>query len=254
MNWKFISSGINSGSYNMDFDMMLAKSLNSNEAILRLYQWKPNCISLGTNQSEGSLKLEKIITNNMDVVKRPTGGRAILHSEELTYSVIYPIFNKFSPKELYREINLALKKGLIMFNSILENIKLEYVQPHFPSFYKKDKSVVCFAVSSKDEINFEGKKIVGSAQRKMRNVILQHGSILCGGKHKEITEYLNLPEESLREIRNEINYNTTDLNEILKENINIEGLISSIKRGFETHFNFVFENLEQKSDLALSFV
>lgn len=254
MNWKFISSGINSGSYNMDFDMMLAKSLNSNEAILRLYQWKPNCISLGTNQSEGSLKLEKIITNNMDVVKRPTGGRAILHSEELTYSVIYPIFNKFSPKELYREINLALKKGLIMFNSILENIKLEYVQPHFPSFYKKDKSVVCFAVSSKDEINFEGKKIVGSAQRKMRNVILQHGSILCGGKHKEITEYLNLPEESLREIRNEINYNTTDLNEILKENINIEGLISSIKRGFEIHFNVVFENLEQKSDLALSFV
>ncbi len=254
MNWKFISSGINSGSYNMDFDMMLAKSLNSNEAILRLYQWKPNCISLGTNQSEGSLKLKKIITNNIDVVKRPTGGRAILHSEELTYSVIYPICNKFPPKELYREINLALKKGLIMFNSILENIKLEYVQPHFPSFYKKDKSVVCFAVSSKDEINFEGKKIVGSAQRKMRNVILQHGSILCGGKHKEITEYLNLPEESLREIRNEINYNTTDLNEILKENINIEGLISSIKRGFETHFNFVFENLEQKSDLALSFV
>jgi len=68
MIWKFISSGINNGSYNMDFDMMLAKSLNSNEAILRLYQWKPYCISLGTNQSEGSLKLEKIITNNIDLV------------------------------------------------------------------------------------------------------------------------------------------------------------------------------------------
>lgn len=254
MNWKFISSGINSGSYNMDFDMMLAKSLNNNEAILRLYQWNPYCISIGTNQSEGSLKLEKIITNNIDVVTRPTGGRAILHSEELTYSVIYPIGNKFPPKELYREINLALKKGLIMFNSILENIKLEYVQPNFPSFYKKDKSVVCFAVSSKNEINFEGKKIVGSAQRKMKNVILQHGSILCGGKHKEITEYLNLPEESLMEIRTEMNYNTTDLNEILKEKINIGRLISCIKRGFEIHFNFAFENSVQKSNLALSFV
>ncbi|GMR24853.1 MAG: lipoate--protein ligase family protein [Ignavibacteria bacterium] len=254
MIWKFISSGINNGSYNMDFDMMLAKSLNSNEAILRLYQWKPYCISLGTNQSEGSLKLEKIITNNIDVVKRPTGGRAILHSEELTYSVIYPIGKRFSPKELYREINLALKNGLIMFNSILENIKLEYVQPYFPTFYKKDKSTVCFAVSSENEINFEGKKMVGSAQRKMRNVILQHGSILCGGKHKEIIEYLNLPEESLRKIRNEMNNNTTDLNEILNVNINIERLISSIKRGFEIHFNFVFENSEQKSDLVLSFV
>ncbi|MCH9028096.1 MAG: lipoate--protein ligase family protein [Bacteroidetes bacterium] len=254
MIWKFISSGINSGSYNMDFDMMLAKSLNNNEAILRLYQWNPYCISVGTNQSEGSLKLDKIIANNIDVVKRPTGGKAILHSEELTYSVIYPIGNKFSPKELYKEINLALKKGLIMFNSILDNIKLEYVQPHFPSFYKKDKSTVCFAVSSKNEINFEGKKIVGSAQRKMKNVILQHGSILCGGKHKEIIEYLNLPEESLREIRTEMNYNTTNLNEILKEKINIGRLISSIKRGFEIHFNFVFENSVQKSNLALSFV
>ncbi len=88
----------------------------------------------------------------------------------------------------------------------------------------------------------------------MRNVILQHGSILCGGKHKEISDYLNLPEESLMEIRNEMNNNTTDLNEVLKENINIERLISSIKRGFEMHFNFVFENLEQKSDLVSSFV
>ena len=254
MIWKFISSGINNGSFNIDFDVMLAKSLNSNEAILRLYQWNPYCISLGTNQSEDSLKLGKIITKNIDVVKRPTGGRAILHSKELTYSVTYPIGNRFSPKELYREINLALKKGLILFNSTLENIELEYVQPCFPSFYKKDKSTVCFAVSSKNEINFEGKKIVGSAQRKMKNVILQHGSILCGAKHKEITEYLNLPEESLREIRNEMSNNTTDLNEILKENINIERLISSIKKGFEMHFNFVFENLEQESDLVLSFV
>jgi len=146
---------------------------------------------------------------------------------------------------------MNLPIGLIMFNSILENIELEYVQPHFPSFYKKDKSTVCFAVSSKNEINFEGKKIVGSAQRKMRNVIVQHGSILCGDKHKEITEYLNLPEETLRKIHNEMNYNTTDLNEILKENINIERLISSVKRGFEMHFNFVFENSEQKSELVL---
>ena len=88
----------------------------------------------------------------------------------------------------------------------------------------------------------------------MGNVILQHGSILCGSKHKEITEYLNLPEESLMEICYEMNNNTTDLNEILKENINIERLISCIKRGFEMHFNFDFENSEQESDLVLSFV
>ncbi|MCK5278742.1 MAG: hypothetical protein KAK04_09390, partial [Cyclobacteriaceae bacterium] len=95
MIWKFIDSGDNTGSYNMELDMKLARTLNPGQAILRLYRWKPYCISLGANQPQDSLNIEKVINDKLDFVKRPTGGRAILHAEELTYSVIYPSNKNF---------------------------------------------------------------------------------------------------------------------------------------------------------------
>jgi lipoate-protein ligase A len=252
MIWKFIDDGIKSGSYNMDSDVMLVNTLKAEEAILRMYRWDPYCISLGANQSEDSLLIEKVIADGLDVVKRPTGGRAILHSEELTYSVIFPAGSLFSLKEFYKEINVALKKGLALFNKELKEVELEHSAPHFPSLYKEDKSAVCFSVSSKYEINYKSKKLVGSAQRKIGNVILQHGSILCGDYHKRIVDYLALEKKSLEEIRDEMNRTTTDLNEILGFKINFNKLIASIKKGFELHFDFSFDHSEKQFDLAAS--
>ncbi|MGB5847285.1 MAG: hypothetical protein WBH40_02290 [Ignavibacteriaceae bacterium] len=252
MNWKFIDSGLNPGLYNMDFDLMLAKTLKTYEAILRLYGWKPYCISLGANQPEDSLNIEKVINDKLDFVKRPTGGRAILHAEELTYSVIYPSNKNFSLNDLYKQVNLALKKGLTLFDEKLKEVSLEHTEPHFPSFYKEEKSAVCFAVSSRNEINYKGKKLVGNAQRNLGNVILQHGSILCGDKHKKIVDYLVLNKNYLDEIRIEMNNTTTDLKEIINYKIEIEKLKSAIKTGFEEHFGFSFYHSEKEFDLALS--
>lgn len=252
MIWKFIDSGIKTGSYNMEFDMMLARTLKSGQAILRLYKWNPYCISLGANQSEDSILREKVITDGIDIVKRPTGGRAILHAEELTYSVIYPSNNNYSINDLYKLVNLALKKGLSIFDEKLNEVRLEHKEPHFPSFYKEEKSAVCFAVSSGNEINYEGKKLVGSAQRNLGNVILQHGSILCGDNHKKIIDYLALNKNYLDEIKKEMNNTTTDLKEILNFDIEIEKLKSAIKKGFEVHFGFSFYHSEKEYDLALT--
>jgi lipoate-protein ligase A len=252
MIWKFIDSGNNTGSYNMEFDMMLAKTLKSGQAILRLYRWNPFCISLGANQSENSILREKVITDGIDIVKRPTGGRAILHAEELTYSVIYPSNNNYSLNDLYKQVNLALKKGLAIFDEKLNEVSLEHKEPHFPSFYKEEKSAVCFAVSSRNEINYKGKKLVGSAQRNLGNVILQHGSILCGDNHKKIVDYLTMDKNYLDEIRMEMNNTTTDLKEILNFKIEIEKLKSAIKKGFEEHFGFSFYHSEKEYDFALT--
>jgi lipoate-protein ligase A len=252
MKWQFTDTGFNKGSFNMEFDLLLAKSLKPDEVILRFYRWQPYCISLGANQSENSLKTDKIFSEGYDVVRRPTGGRAILHAEELTYSVVFPAQDISSLKELYREINLAIKKGLCFFDDKLKYVSLEHNEPHFPSFYKNDRSAICFAVSSKNEINYEGKKLVGSAQRKMGEVILQHGSILCGDYHKKITDYLSLPEESLDEIRNEMNETTTDLQEILNKPVNIDELSCSIKKGFEDHFDAVLTYFNSEPGFVLS--
>ncbi|MDH3268018.1 MAG: hypothetical protein OEM46_04110 [Ignavibacteria bacterium] len=239
MIWKFIDTGFNSGKFNMDYDFELVKNF-SDFPVLRVYRWEPYCISLGANQNFNSIDQEKTATTGFDIVKRPSGGRSILHAEELTYSVVYPVSNEKSPKQIYREINLALKKGLINYNPMLDKIELEHTQPHFPSFYKDAKSTLCFAVSAMNELNYNGKKVAGSAQRKIGNIILQHGSILCGSFHKRIIDYLNLPIEKLWEIKNEIGLTTTELETILDEKINYRKLSQAIKKGFENHFNMNF--------------
>ena len=134
-----------------------------------------------------------------------------------------------------------MKNGLINHNSIFEKIELEHTQPNFPSFYKNEKSTLCFAVSAMNELNFNGKKVVGSAQRKIGNVILQHGSILCGSFHKSIIEYLNLRDDTIEEMKNEIEETTIELETILNEKIDYKKLSLSIKEGFENHFNVKLE-------------
>ena len=241
MIWRFIDTGFNTGKFNMDFDLELVKNFILDSPILRVYQWKPYCISLGANQDFNSINQKKTESYGLDIVKRPTGGRAILHAEELTYSIVYPLSEAYSPKQFYREINLALKNGLINHNSIFEKIELEHTQPNFPSFYKNEKSTLCFAVSAMNELNFNGKKVVGSAQRKIGNVILQHGSILCGSFHKSIIEYLNLRDDTIEEMKNEIEETTIELETILNEKIDYKKLSLSIKEGFENHFNVKLE-------------
>ena len=241
MNWRFINNDTNPGKYNMDFDMDLVKGFVNGLPTLRIYRWKPYCISLGANQDYDCLDTKRTLKDGLDIVKRPTGGRAILHAEELTYSVVYPVSDVNSPKQIYRDINLALKNGLKNYNSIFDNIELEHSHPHFPSFYREAKSNLCFAVSAKSELNFNGKKVVGSAQRKIGNVILQHGSILCGNYHKKIVDYLNLPSDKIEEIKTEIDNTTTELETILEEQVNYKKLTESIKSGFEDHFKVKFK-------------
>jgi lipoate-protein ligase A len=160
MKWFFVDTGLNDGHFNMQYDVELTKKISGDACILRLYRWNPYCISLGANQNFSDINLDKAKTNNINVVKRPTGGRAILHSEELTYSVVFPLSLNYSVKDVYNQINLALKKGLEIFSPELKKIELENSQTDFRHFYKKDISSVCFAVSAKYEINYLGKKLV----------------------------------------------------------------------------------------------
>lgn len=244
MKWEVILTGENTGRFNMDFDLELAKSFPANP-ILRLYRWKPYCISLGANQKQDEVNEQKAKSDKIDTVRRPTGGRAILHSEELTYSVVFPIELNFSAKAIYSEINSALKEGLVFYDSFLNELELEHNQVDFKKFYKEDKSAICFAVSAKSEINFNNKKLVGSAQRKIGKVVLQHGSILCGDYHLNIVDYLNLDKSKRNEIREEISETTIDLKSILNQEINYENLSECIIHGFKKHFNADVDIKEQ---------
>jgi lipoyl(octanoyl) transferase len=241
MKWYFINTGASTGRFNMDLDIRLAGNCPPDEAFFRLYRWDPYCISLGANQNITSVDTGKAAFDKIDIVSRPTGGRAILHSEELTYSLIMPVKNISSARGIYYEINLALSEGLKRFDPTLKEVELETEQPDFKKIYQQKEGNICFAVPAKSELKFKGKKLVGSAQRKLENVILQHGSILCGKFHRKITEYLYLTEQESININDEMISRTTEIETITSRPVDYPFLTAAILEGFEHHFHAQFE-------------
>lgn len=244
MIWHFIDSGFNTGRFNMDFDLHLTDLIKPGEGYFRLYRWDPYCISLGAGQDENSVDMEKAREDNLDVVKRPTGGRAVLHAEEITYSVITSTTFLSSAKETYFEINAALAEGLKQYHPRLSFIEMEKQQTDFAKFYKTTAGAICFAAPSKNELKFSGRKIVGSAQRKMSNVLLQHGSVLCGSYHKNITKYLYLSEVETNTICRELDEKTADIQSVLGAPVNYTRLKDSLISGFEYYFNTKLNRLD----------
>lgn len=235
--WYFIDTGENTGRFNMDFDLELVERVATNNIpILRFYRWKPYAISLGHNQNINSINFIKCEENKIDVVRRPTGGRAILHAEELTYSVTFPL-EKFSPQEMYQLINKALVEGLHEYHPALRRIELEKNQIDFKTFYKSARSIPCFSSSARSEIKFLNRKLIGSAQRVIGNVLLQHGSILCGEFHKKIVDFLNLSDEEKMILSQDLNEKTISLSEILKEKLDYDRLKDSLRKGFQKIFD-----------------
>ncbi len=241
MNWKLIKSGTFSGKKNMDIDLSIAKNLSPNEAYFRLYRWKPFCISLGANQNESDINQEKTKQDNIEVVKRPTGGRAILHAEEWTYCSMIPLTINLTPHQIYEKISLALIRGLVQYESKLkELLQLEEIQPDFKGLLKQPIGTLCFASTAKSEIKYNGKKLVGSAQRKLGNAILQHGSVLIGKYHRKLPEYINATENECEFLKTELVKRTTELETILKQDINYSGLEQCLISGFEKEWNIRF--------------
>lgn len=238
----YIDTGASTGRFNMDFDLQLAGESKEGFMCLRLYQWNPYCISLGANQSEESLNKEALHRDGFDWVRRPTGGRAVFHSEELTYSVILNKLN-MSPKDAYNAINEALLLGLAEYDQRLGEAGLSSEEVNFKEHYRSVESAACFSVPSKSEVKMDGRKLIGSAQRKTGNVILQHGSINTGSFHKKIVDYLNIDlfeKESLKMLLNE---KTSDIKSITGEEVNMERLKFSIIKGFRNRFSIDFEEL-----------
>ncbi|MCK5571442.1 MAG: lipoate--protein ligase family protein [Bacteroidetes bacterium] len=209
--------------------------------VLRLFRWRPWAISLGYNQDRDEIDADACSRDGVDVVRRPTGGRAILHAEELTYSVVMPAGRK-GVLQVYHEISRALVRGLALFGV---EARLQRSQPDFVEKYRRPSSVPCFATSARYEIEWGGRKLVGSAQRRFSgeagSVVLQHGSILCGPAHQQFSRYLRLERESVREqIDHELRGKTVDLSTILGHRVETDRLAACIRQGFELEWNISF--------------
>lgn len=204
---KYIEFKTNSGQLNMQIDSDLldeAIKKQTSEPIFRLYAWAPACVSLGRNQSEDFLDKSFLRSNNIDIVKRLTGGRALLHDKELTYSYVCPVDSIESGQSVinsYKEISKYLIKG---FSRLGIELDFGEKKPHTKFDY-------CMSISTGADLSFQGKKLIGSAQCRKEGYILQHGSILFDYDKLLIEKLFNekIDEESitcLKEINSSLTY------------------------------------------------
>ncbi len=207
--WKLLIDGPSDGNFNMAVDEVLlefvSQSFSSPSTFLRFYRWKQPTLSLGFSQKATRVvDYEYCRSRGIQIVRRPTGGKAVLHDQELTYAVVSNDLDYFPIHDIsgtYQLIAEALLSGLNLMGiqTVLAGSPTRHLSTsHNHAF----PPIACFALANHHEILWKNRKLIGSAQRRTRQGFLQHGSILIGFDPEQLAGALGVPK--LAEIKSEV--------------------------------------------------
>ena len=182
--WRLLLAPPRPGAENMARDTALqARAARTAETVFCIYSWSRPTLSFGRHQpAVGLYDLEKLRDGDVDVVRRPTGGRAILHHHEITYSVTAPVEDASPLRATYSRINRILLDGLTRLG-ISAEIAAAAGRAESPSIRP------CFETPGEGELVAQGRKLVGSAQWRNEGALLQHGSILVGDDQSSLPTF-----------------------------------------------------------------
>lgn len=249
--WRLIIDPESAGSWNMALDEALLQSVAAKESppALRLYGWNPATLSLGYAQPFSDVDEERLQVENWGLVRRPTGGRGILHVDELTYSVTAPLDDPIlagSLLESYRKISAALVCALELIG-----IKVE-ADRQYDLGDSKMINPVCFETPSNYEITFEGKKLIGSAQARKYNGLLQHGALPIFGDLTRITRVLRFNDDGERAVAaKRVLKRATTIEAILGRIIPFQQVAEAFVEGFSKTLEITFEpSTPQESEIS----
>ncbi|RXI99492.1 lipoate--protein ligase family protein [Anaerobacillus alkaliphilus] len=236
--WHFINSGKCSPAFNMALDEALLEwhSEGKINPTIRFYGWNPATLSIGYFQKvEKEINLEAVEKYDLGFVRRPTGGRGVLHEHELTYSVIVSEDHPQMPKgvtESYRVISQGVLEGF-------KNLGLDayFAVPKTKEeqdLLKSPRSAVCFDAPSWYELVVEGRKVAGSAQTRQKNVILQHGSIILDLDEVKLFDLFKFSNDRVRErMQKGFSQKAVAINQLREHPVSIEEAEVAFKSGFE---------------------
>jgi lipoate-protein ligase A len=196
---------------------------------LRLYAWEPPCVSLGRHQSLMAVDTACCATRGYHIVRRPTGGRAILHTDELTYSIVTPPDHPLM-EGLVLDSYLRLSQGLI---EGLRRLGIDARPAPETNRAGPDVSAACFEVPSAYEILAGGRKLMGSAQARRSDHVLQHGSLPLTGDLMRVVDCLILPSEAEREaLRRSLSAHAVTVEELLVRPVTFQEAADALIAGF----------------------
>ncbi len=246
--WFFIDSKNKGPAYNMAMDEKLMDWHRAGliYPVVRFYGWMPATLSVGYFQKvHKEINFEAVKKHKLGFVRRPTGGRGVLHDDELTYSVIVSEDHPDMPEsvtEAYRVISAGLLEG---FNRL--GLKAEFAIPQTKAereMLKNPRSSVCFDAPSWYEMVVEGRKIAGSAQTRQKGIILQHGSIIRSLDEDKLFDLFLYPSERVRErMQKGFKSKAAAIDELIPEPPSLAVMKKNFRAGFETALNVQFEEL-----------
>jgi len=217
----------------MAIDEAILESVAARHALptLRLYSWTPACLSLGYAQPIGQVDTSRLSERGWDLVRRPTGGRAILHTDELTYSIASAADDphvKGGVLASYRHLSAGLTRALSLLGLRVE------IQPQERLSTDARENPVCFEVPSAYEITVDGRKLVGSAQVRRKGGVLQHGSLPLQGDLARITEVLRYRSQAERaQAAEQVRSRAATVGELLGRQVSWEDAAQALVDGFQ---------------------
>jgi lipoate-protein ligase A len=225
-----------SGAANMAIDQAIAEAAAAGDSLptLRFYQWQPPAVSLGRHQPQAEIDHDAVAARGYEIVRRPTGGRAILHTDEWTYSVA-------APQHEARLAGGVMDAYLNISNALLAGLQRLGVQAHkAPASVRagSDVSAACFEVPSAYEITAGGRKLIGSAQSRRAGYVLQHGSLPLYGDITRLIDVLALAPKEAEALRAELANRACTLASALgvagdSPDVQFAAVCAAMRQGFE---------------------
>lgn len=234
----------------MDEAILAEVEAGNSPPTFRLYGWSPPCISLGYSQKpERELNLDRVKDFGFDTVIRATGGRAVLHIGELTYSLIAASHSETwcaTQAESYRVISQALAQAI--FGAGI-GVTLDRGYPVEKPMDQRAMTP-CFSSTARSEVVYGDRKVIGSAQRRLRNSFLQHGSILVSKDHRKIVDCLKLEPEKRNGYLKILDQNAISLEEALGNNLSWTELAKGFSARFAKALGIEFVQASQADKLT----
>lgn len=233
--WRVIYDPPTAGPRNMAVDVAIMQSVATGDSppTLRLYAWQPACLSLGYGQKIRDVDQYRLKAHGWQLVRRPTGGKAILHTDELTYSVVLPLDHDLAQGDIITSYH-RLSRALIHALQYLGLSPRSEKQP------QSNRAIgpVCFEVPSHYEITADGRKLIGSAQMRRRDGLLQHGSLPLYGDIARICEVLSYATDDERQrAKEQVRSRATTLEAVTGRQIAWQTAADALVKGFAEAFD-----------------
>ena len=242
--FRFITDPPSSGAYNMGVDWALLQSSDegSSAPTLRLYGWRSPTLSVGYAQKTDDLDVQFMEIAKIPMVRRPTGGRALLHGDELTYALVIPATSRFhgNLRQVYDFATTAISKAFVALKVPVDSEQGRGGgASHTPC---------CFATSTRHEVSVNGVKVLGSAQRRLKNASLQHGSIMLS---QDADRYLSCFIWDDAKQKERVHQSLGGINDLVQRKIVASDLRDAMVRSFTELYEIEFYE-DQLTDKELA--